>query len=185
MTDTTKLNKLIEKRGRQEVEAFVKYLQRDEPHPPFKWLAPPYQEILKAAYDAGALIEAMTGTGSWLYTSKPYWLYGRIYRIDPTWVLPEEKKEPDSFARSITCYRRENEQLRAIVNTLPKTVDGVTITLGMQVWALLYEGGYSQDGTMLEWVTRPMMVRVITNDDLWQNIYSTRDAAEAAGYETQ
>ncbi len=77
------------------------------------------------------------------------------------------------------------EELQAIVDTLPKTADGVTIRLRMTVWTL-------EDGKPWEWTVAIMGLNVHGEPYLWlddgepdrmvsepAHCYSTREAAEA------
>lgn len=63
----------------------------------------------------------------------------------------------------------EIERLRAIVDRLPKTADGVPIYPGMTVWALI-PGLEISDAE----------VQVVGIGGVWRYCYSTREAAEKA-----
>lgn len=49
-------------------------------------------------------------------------------------ALPDRKKREESLCGQIHRLREHIERLRAIVDKLPKTADGVSITPGMTIW---------------------------------------------------
>jgi len=87
-----------------------------------------------------------------------------------------------SAVRIITALEAENARLRAVVEKLPKTADGVPLTPGMELWHSgtggFPKGDYAwafSKGQSGEWFVDFAFATVMLS-----KCYSTREAAEAA-----
>ena len=82
------------------------------------------------------------------------------------------------MSESLEAKDRELEQLRAIVDKLPKTADGVPVVPGMMVWRVLLSG--SLDYREVVSIISSDVVSLNDIGAYFGDLYSTREAAEKA-----
>ena len=101
-----------------------------------------------------------------------------MQRPDPEYLdtLTERTQE------YIAWLEAELERLRAIVDKLPRTADGVPVVPGMEVYYPI-RSGTRQGEILQQWVNDSLDVTPCrsTNRVAIYSWYSTREAAEAAG----
>lgn len=111
---------------------------------------------------------------------------GGFYPSEMDELLPDWRERSDEITRlcsTVAEQAAELERLRAVVDRLPKTADGVPVTPGMEVWKHLKNGKavslgtiesiHHYDATTSRWPYRDQA-------NPYELIYSTREAAEAA-----
>ena len=84
-----------------------------------------------------------------------------------------EWSDSDEVQRDLRRIAGEIERLRAIVDKLPKTADGVPLVPGMEVWDLTAP----PQGPL----STPVRIVTVFSNEWYEHRYSTRKAAESAG----
>lgn len=101
-------------------------------------------------------------------------------------ALIEKCDENESLRAELAKANAEIERLRSIVDSLPKTADGVPIIPGMTLWLVVYNAlGQQVYEAVPDVVVEGEYVRTWFGAIRSDRCYSTREAAEAARDESQ